>query len=113
MRLDPGAPLPSELLAADAPILSVTRTNSELSIVCPPTLAPTDAEVDGPWCAWYIEGPIPFGLAGVVLSVVSPISARAIPVFVISTFNSDLILVPSANAGDAVAALRASGHELT
>lgn len=113
VRLDPAAPLPSELFAADAPLLSVTRTSSELSIVCPPALAPTGADTDGPWCALYIEGPIPFGLAGVVQAVVSPISTRAIPAFVVSTFDSDLILVPSADASDAAAALREAGHEVT
>jgi hypothetical protein len=111
-RLDPAAPLPPELFTADAPILSVTRTTSELSIVCLPTLAPKGADTDGPWDAWYIEGPIPFGLTGVVQSVVSPLSARAIPVFVVSTFDSDLILVPSTHAAVAAAALREAGHEV-
>lgn len=111
-RLDPAAPVPVGLFTADAPMLSVTRTKSEISIVCPPALAPQGAEVDGPWTAWYILGPIPFGLTGVVQAVVSPISARAIPVFVVSTFDSDVLLVPTAFTEAAVAALSEAGHEL-
>ena len=106
VRLDPAAPLPPELFAADAQLLSVTRTSSELPIVCPPALDPTGADTVGPWCAWYIDGPIPFNVTGVVQSVVSPISARAIPMFVVSTFDSDLILVPSAHAAGGRAARR-------
>lgn len=111
-RLDPAAPIPSELLNGPAPLLSVTRTGSELSIVCPPASAPPSAEIDGPWCAWYIDGPIPFELTGVVQAAVSPLSARAIPVFVISTFDSDVIMVPVNHADDAARALREAGHSL-
>lgn len=80
--------------------------------MCPRALAPSGAEVEGPWSAWYIQGPIPFGLTGVVQSVVSPLSVRAIPVFVVSTFDSDLVMAPAAHAEEAAAALREAGHEL-
>lgn len=111
-KLDPAEPVPTKLFAEDAPVLSITRTSTEVSIVCPRALAPNGAEVDGPWAAWYIQGPIPFSLTGVVHAVVSPLSARAIPVFVVSTFDSDLIMAPVARAEDAAAALREAGHVL-
>lgn len=111
-KLGPRAPIPTELLAADANVVSITRTRSETSIVCPLALVPEGAEVDGPWSAWYVVGPIPFGLTGVVLSVVSPLSARSIPVFVVSTFDSDILMAPTERAADAAAALRDAGHEL-
>lgn len=111
-RLGPGAPTPSALLAAHASIVSVTRTASELSIVCRFSDAPEGAEVDGPWSAWYVLGPIPFGLTGVVRAIVSPLSERGIPVFVISTFDSDLIMAPTPREGDAEAALLDAGHEI-
>lgn len=95
-----------------SPVVSVTRTSTELSIVCPAALAPAEAEVDGPWSAWYIRGPIPFGLTGVVQSVVSPLSTRGIPVFVVSTFDSDLIMAPADRATDAASALVDAGHEI-
>lgn len=111
-RLDPGNPVPFEMFAAGATILSVTRTSLELSIVCPRSHIPEGAEVDGPWCAWYVNGPIPFGLTGVIEAVVSPLSARSIPVFVVSTFDSDIIMAPAAHAAYAATALRDAGHEL-
>lgn len=111
-RLDPSRPVPRDIFTVVAPVLSVTRTRSEVSIVCPPAVAPPGADVDGPWTAWYIEGPIPFGMTGVVQAVVSPLSARGIPVFVLSTFDSDVILVPAGNTEEAETALQDAGHEL-
>lgn len=111
-RLAASTPVPPELFASSAPVISVTRTGSELSIVCPASLAPADAEIDGPWSAWYIQGPIPFGLTGVVQAVVSPLSTRGIPVFVVSTFDSDVIMAPADHAADAASALIEAGHEI-
>lgn len=112
-KLGAGATIPAELLASDATVVSITRTASEVSIVCPRALVPQGAELDGPWSAWYVVGPIPFGLTGVVQAVVSPLSERSIPVFVVSTFNSDILMAPASRTEDAAAALSDAGHELT
>lgn len=111
-RLDPRDEVSPELLIAPAAVMSVTRTPSELSIVCPRALAPERAQIDGPWSVWYVEGPIPFGLTGVVQAVVAPVSNRGIPVFVVSTFDSDLLMVPTAHTDDAALTLRDAGHEV-
>lgn len=89
---------------------SVSRTPQELSIVCPSGSAPTGAAIDGPWIALYVGGPIPFGLTGVVTSLVSPLSAIGCPVFVVSTFDGDVLMVPSAEALSAQRALVEAGH---
>lgn len=111
-RLSPDQKVPSEILASPAAFISVTRTASELSIVCPQSIAPEEAQIDGPWSAWYVQGPIPFGMTGVVSSVVQPLSAQGIPVFVVSTFDSDLLMAPSERVMDAALALSDAGHEL-
>lgn len=99
-------------LAASAALLSVTRTGQELSIVCEASAAPEGAEIDGPWRALYAGGPIPFGLTGVVTSLVSPLSAIGCPVFVVSTFDGDVLMVPTGTYDEACAALREAGHTL-
>lgn len=90
--------------------MSVTRTPKELSIVCPSNSAPADAELEGPWVALYAGGPIPFGLTGVVTSLVSPVSKVGCAVFVVSTFDGDVLMIPSAEADRARSALVAAGH---
>jgi hypothetical protein len=111
-RLPVTAALPPELLGihSEGQIVSITRTPQELSLVCPVDLAPADAEIDGPWTALYAGGPIPFGLTGVVTSLVAPLSAVGCPVFVVSTFDGDILMVPSSNAAQARGLLAAAGH---
>ncbi|MBP3035166.1 ACT domain-containing protein [Arthrobacter sp. zg-ZUI100] len=113
-RLPPEAAAPAALLAARLTdgFVSVTRTPQELSIVCPAALAPDAAEIDGTWAALYASGPIPFGLTGVVTSLVAPLSAAGCPVFVVSTFDGDILMVPSAQYETARGLLHAAGHTL-
>jgi hypothetical protein len=113
-RLAATADVPAGLVSASrlGGYVSVTRTPQELSIVCPADLAPADAEIDGPWTALYASGPIPFGLTGVVTSLVAPISAAGCPVFVTSTFDGDILMVPSAMYNRARDLLSAAGHRL-
>lgn len=113
-RLAASSRVPADLLspADTGGFVSVTRTPQELSIVCPAPLAPEGMEVDGPWKALYASGPMPFGLTGVVASLVAPLSAAGCPVFVTSTFDGDVLMVPSPQYGQACELLAAAGHTL-
>ncbi|HWS50804.1 MAG TPA: ACT domain-containing protein [Microbacterium sp.] len=55
-------------------------------------------------------GPIPFGLTGVVSSLVTPLAAAGCPVFVVSTFDGDVLMVPSADADRSRKILTVAGH---
>lgn len=113
-RLPATADVPVHLqeVAPPGAFTSITRTSQELSIVCPARLASPGAEIDGKWTALYAAGPIPFGLTGVVTSLVAPLSAAGCPVFVISTFDGDILMVPSTHAEQARELLVAAGHSL-
>jgi len=93
-RLGPDAPLPDALLRAKGAVYSVTRTPGELSVVCLEDLAPTDA---GPcergWRMLLLEGPIPFEAVGVLAAMVGPLAAAQVPVFALSTFDTDALMV--------------------
>jgi uncharacterized protein len=107
-RLAPDAPWPDP--AGARGILSVTRTADELSVVCPEGAEPPGAAVEGGWRAWRIAGPLPFDLVGVVASVTAVLAGDSIPVFVLSTYDSDLILVRDADVERAEGALIRGGH---
>ncbi|WP_211282126.1 ACT domain-containing protein [Diaminobutyricimonas aerilata] len=113
-RLAPTAEPPARLLTSPDldGFVSITRTPQELSIVCRSESAPEDAEIDGPWTAVYASGPIPFGLTGVVTSLVAPLSAVGCPVFVVSTFDGDVLMFPTASRDQAREQLAAAGHTL-
>lgn len=114
VRLPATADVPSALLGAlpSGGYVSITRTPQELSIVCLSEHAPAGAEVDGTWRALYASGPIPFGLTGVVTSLVAPLSAAGCAVFVVSTFDGDVLMVQSVDHERAQILLKEAGHTL-
>lgn len=109
-RLAPNAPIPASI--ASAPFISITRTADELSIVCPAELAPPDAKCESPWTCFKLEGPFPFTLTGVLASFLNPLAERGIPIFAISTFDTDHVLVKEELAAAALTTLHDAGHDL-
>ncbi len=105
-RFAPDAPLPAWVFHGDARFWSLTRTDAELSLVCPADdLPPSVERWEGPWRALALEGPIAFEETGVVHALVAPLAGAGVPVFVISTYDTDLLLVKSDRLEQALAAL--------
>jgi len=63
--------------------------------------------------ALKLEGPFPFAMTGVLASFVQPLAEAEIPIFAISTFDTDYVLVKSEDLDAALAALSAAGHMRT
>jgi len=110
VRLDPGAALPEWV--TESPFWSVTRSESELSIVCAQDDIPNDASAERGWCALELVGPLDFTLTGVVASLVSPLADAEVPIFVLSTFETDYLLVREKDYARAVDTLEAAGHDV-
>ncbi len=49
---------------------------------------------------------------GLLASVVAPLAGARVPVFVVSTYDADLVLVPELRMDDAAVALEEAGHEV-
>ena len=94
---------------------AAVRTPNELSIVCAEGCVPKDvaATVEQGWVALKLEGPFPFSMTGVLASFVQPLAEARIPVFAISTFDTDYVLVKGENVERAIAVLAAAGHKKT
>ena len=88
-------------------------TDGERSLVCPTSAVPDDtvSREDG-WRAFRIVGQLDFSLVGVLASMASALAAEGIPVFAVSTFDTDYILVRSRDLSDASDVLRGSGFEV-
>jgi hypothetical protein len=112
-RFAPDAPLPAWVFHGGATTWSLTRTPSELSLVCPEDDLPPSVEQTEPgWRAFEAAGPIPFGETGVLAGITAPLAAAGVGVFAISTYDTDLVLVRDADLAAARAALVASGYEV-
>lgn len=110
VRLEPDADIPP--WARTGHFWSVTRSDSELSVVCPQDQVPADASAERGWCAFEVAGPLDFSLTGVVASLVTPLADEAIPLFVVSTFETDYLLVREHDLHRSVAALTSAGHSV-
>ncbi|HMH08741.1 MAG TPA: ACT domain-containing protein [Terriglobales bacterium] len=108
-RLPSDAPLPQ--LAATSSLASITRTGDELSLVCPVDQAPVNAKVEGPWICFQVQGPFPFAQTGVLASFIGPLAEHGVPIFAISTFDTDYVLVKAEHAAKARHALQVAGHQ--
>ena len=87
-------------------IASVTRTVNETSIVFPAASVPEDDQAERGWRMIKVRGPLPFSLTGILLSILTPLAAAEISIFALSTYDTDYVLVRSADMTRAVAALR-------
>jgi hypothetical protein len=110
VRLEPDADIPS--WARTRHVWSVTRSDSELSVVCQQEQVPSDASAERGWCAFEVAGPLDFSLTGIVASLVTPLADEDIPLFVVSTFETDYLLVREHDLHRSVAALTSAGHSV-
>ena len=107
-RLAPDAPLPAWIRGE---LTCVARTSEELSIVCADDAAPADVKAERHWRCVKVEGPIPFEMTGVAAALVAPLAGAQISVFLLSTYDTDYLLIKSEVFERALDVLRAAGHE--
>ena len=110
VRLEPDSDLPEWLRGGH--FWSATRTDSELSLVCREEDVPRDASAERGWCALELAGPLDFSLTGVVAALVTPLAEAEVPIFILSTFETDYLLVRERDLHRSVEALTGAGHEV-
>jgi putative acetyltransferase len=98
--------------ATHGDVFSVTQTMDELSIVCRQEVVPEGVVCERDWRCLRVAGTMPFTVVGVLASLTAPLAGAGISVFVLSTFDTDYVLVKSADSERAMAVLRAAGHEI-
>lgn len=108
-RLDPHAEIPQWVRGA---FTSVTRTTDELSIICAEDAVPHDVQAERGRRVAVVEGPLPFDATGIAAALLAPLAAARIPILLVSTYDTDYLLVEESLFDRAMEALRAAGHVL-
>ncbi len=108
-RLQPDVAVPAWLGPG---FTSVTRTSNELSVVCEHSHVPAGVRREGPWRCLEVAGPLAFSEVGIMAALCDPLAAAGISLFAVSTFDTDYLLVKSADLTAACEALRGAGHEV-
>ena len=109
-RLDADAVVPGWATRAQG-FVSITRADDELSIVCRSDAVQDDVRADGDWRTIKIDGPFAFDQIGVLVSLAAPLAGAGVAIFVVSTFDTDYILVKAHQLAQAIAALQSAGHD--
>nr|WP_269329014.1 ACT domain-containing protein [Kineosporia babensis] len=113
VRLTPDSPEPD--WAVGAPLVSVSRTADEISVVCPTTSLPepVPGPVEGPFTVTRAAGALEFSQIGVLMRLLKPLADAGIPVLNVSTFDTDWVLVPAAQSVVAASVWRHAGYTVT
>lgn len=109
-QLETEAPTPP--WAKNGEFFAITRTTEELSIVCQSQLVPADVLAENGWRAVKVVGPLEFSMVGVLASLSATLAEASVSIFVISTYNTDYVLVKAAQLDDAITALLGAGHQI-
>lgn len=94
---------------ASGRFVSITCTAEELSIVCPQRDVPADVRAERGWRALRVAGTLDFSLVGVLARLTATLAEVGISLFVISTYDTDYLLVKESDLAAAEAALEAGG----
>jgi len=106
-RLAPDSPVPAWAAGA---FVTISRTAAELSIVCAQRHVPASVQHERDKIAFGIDGVVPMTSIGVLAALCGALAAASVPVFVISTYDTDWLLVTAERFEAARDALVADGH---
>lgn len=107
-RLGPDEPAPAWGLQGE--FFSVTRATDELSIVCAEAQIPAEVLCESGWRLFKIDAVMDFSLVGIVAGISAALAGANVGIFVLSTYNTDYILVKQPDFAVAAAALQAAGY---
>ena len=111
-RFGPREETPTWVDSAGGGFASVTRSEHELSVICRESAVSAVGEfpADRGWRALRAVGPFAFDVVGVLASLAAPLATAGVPIFAISTYETDYLLVKHTDLSAALAALRGAGH---
>ena len=98
--------------AATSRFLSFTRTAEEDSLICEDFRVPDGLRAQRGFRALKVDGVLAFHLTGVLASLAAPLADAKVPVFAVSTHDTDYLLVPEPLLSSAIEALRKAGHSV-
>ncbi len=103
-RLAAGARVPA--LPDDEPWWAVVRSRDELSVCCRSALDIGCDRSEPGWRLLRVDGPLDFQLTGIAAAITAPLAAANVSVFVVSSYDTDYLLIKDDALAAALTALR-------
>lgn len=102
------AAVPESVYAA--PLYFIGKTPDELSVVAPDSVTIDATESDHDWRALKVIGPLDLTMVGVMAQIGKVLANAKVSIFVLSTFDTDYVLVKEKNLTTAIDALSKDGY---
>ena len=96
---------PIPVWAQDINFCSITRTKTELSIVCPQEEIPGGVLVEKDWRAFRLDGDFGLESVGVIAALAKPLADAGISIFNVSTYETNYVMVEEKNLAKAIEVL--------
>ncbi len=94
-------------------IFSITKTEDEISVVMLQDKISSDVKTEKDWRILKVEGTLDFSLIGILAKISDILAKNQISIFVLSTFNTDYILVKEEKVENAILVLSEEGYEIS
>lgn len=92
----------------------LSSTDEELSLVCESLnrelIKDSIQKSELNWRSIKVEGPLDFSMTGVIAGLSNELAKADIPIFVVSTFDTDYLLVKERNLAEALVVLKKAGY---
>lgn len=93
---------------------SITKTKDEISVVAEQNdLISGDIKTNKDWRILKIAGPLDLSLTGIIAGISKIMEEIEIPIFTLSTYNTDYILVKHKDIETGINALREKGYTIS
>jgi hypothetical protein len=109
-RMNPQMAVPAAVFESTPHFIA--QTEEELSIVCKDNVFVQSERCESDWACFQVIGPLDFTLVGIIARISQTLASERISIFVISTFDTDYILVKNADLDRALRVLRSEGYGL-
>ncbi|KAK4046047.1 hypothetical protein OIV83_006393 [Microbotryomycetes sp. JL201] len=123
VQLRPDTRLPVDAVLSQVDFISITRTPAEVTLVAPrqwiqqlidsnPTLSSAVTESLGERhskVALKVRGPLDMSMTGVLSALAEPLRQASIPIYVLSTWDTDYVLIGAEEQAAAAEALQKAG----
>ena len=89
------------------------KTDEEYSLVCATTDVPANVtRRDDGWKGFRIQGVLDFSLVGILSKIAALLAENSIPIFAISTYNTDYVLTKAEHCEKALDVLGQAGYTI-
>ncbi len=101
-----------EFAGGSSPLNAVLFDGKAYTWIGPQDLAPDTNQKQSGFRALEVEGPLDFNLTGVIAGISSTLARAGVPIFVLSSYDTDYLLVRSKLLSKAISALEEAGYQV-